>query len=230
MPIHDWTRGDDLLFHSFHLGWVVELCARLNHGVLPSSYYAISETYAPFPRPEFLELTEPEEPFADPGLPGELRSIDELPPRTRWVFSSGQVEYASRAVTIRCAASHHVVAAILIVCQQDKRTAARLEKLVERAARAVSHGIHMLIVDLFPPGRHDPQGIHKAIWDGIHEEPFTMPPDKPLTLAAYAAGPERVAYIEPVAVGDALPDMPLFLTADEYVPCPLEATYQTEWE
>ena len=36
-------------------------------------------------------------------------------------------------------------------------------------------------------------------------------PDKPLTLAAYAAGPEIVAYIEPVAVGDVLPDRPVFL-------------------
>jgi hypothetical protein len=38
------------------------------------------------------------------------------------------------------------------------------------------------------------------------------------------------SYVEPVAVGDALPDMPIFLTADRYVPCPLEATYQTAWE
>jgi hypothetical protein len=38
-----------------------------------------------------------------------------------------------------------------------------------------------------------------------------------------------VAYVEPVAVGDALPDMPLFLTPDRYVPCPLEAAYQATW-
>ena len=31
-------------------------------------------------------------------------------------------------------------------------------------------------------------------------------------------------------VGDALPDMPVFLTADRYVPCPLEATYQASWD
>ena len=56
-----------------------------------------------------------------------------------------------------------------------------------------------------------------------------MPPDKPMTLAAYKAGIEIVAYVEPVAVGDSLPDMPIFLTPDRYVPCPLEATYQTAW-
>ena len=49
--------------------------------------------------------------------------------------------------------------------------------------------------------------------------------DKPLTLAAYSAGPVK-AYVEPVAVGDVMPDMPLFLDPDRHVPAPLEATYQ----
>jgi hypothetical protein len=51
-----------------------------------------------------------------------------------------------------------------------------------------------------------------------------------LTVVAYAAGAETVAYVGPAAVGDGLPDMPIFLTADPYVLCPLEATYQTAWE
>lgn len=67
------------------------------------------------------------------------------------------------------------------------------------------------------------------IWDRLRDEDFELPPDKPLTLAAYAAGTEIVAYIELVAVGDILPDRPIFLTPDSYVNCPLEATYQTAW-
>ena len=72
----------------------------------------------------------------------------------------------------------------------------------------------------------DPHGIHKAIWDEIEEQPFALPPDKPLTLAAYVAGVPKTAYVEPVAVGDVLPDMPAYLDADSYVPVPLEATYE----
>ncbi|MGL6096079.1 MAG: hypothetical protein ACRC7O_09820, partial [Fimbriiglobus sp.] len=30
-------------------------------------------------------------------------------------------------------------------------------------------------------------------------------------------------------VGDPMPDMPLFLTPDEWVPVPLEATYEATW-
>ena len=61
------------------------------------------------------------------------------------------------------------------------------------------------------------------------DEPFELPADKPLTLAAYTNGSATTAYVEPVAVGDVLPDMPIFLTPERYVPCPLEATYLTTW-
>jgi hypothetical protein len=90
-------------------------------------------------------------------------------------------------------------------------------------------GIHLLVIDLFPPTPRDPQGLHKALWDEVVEEPFELPPDKPLTLAAYSAGLPMTAYVEPVAVGDTLSDMPIFLEAGLYVPAPLEATYQTAW-
>ena len=80
-----------------------------------------------------------------------------------------------------------------------------------------------------PPSPRDPQGIHKAIWDEFTDEPFELPADKPLTLVAYQASPEITAYVEPVAVGDALPDMPLFLDDDFYVNLPLEATYAATW-
>jgi hypothetical protein len=87
----------------------------------------------------------------------------------------------------------------------------------------------LLVIDLFPPGSRDPQGIHKAIWDEFQEEEFEIPRDKPLTLASYDAGPPRVAYVESIAVGGALPDMPLFLQPEIYLPAPLEATYETTW-
>ena len=38
------------------------------------------------------------------------------------------------------------------------------------------------------------------------------------------------AYIEPVGLGDVLPDMPLYLEPEAYVPVPLEATYQAAFD
>ena len=50
-----------------------------------------------------------------------------------------------------------------------------------------------------------------------------------LQIATPSRGAIKEAYVEPVAVGDALPDMPLFLEPDLYIPVPLETTYRTTW-
>ena len=50
-----------------------------------------------------------------------------------------------------------------------------------------------------------------------------------LTVVAYRAVPTKTAYVEPVAVGDDLPGLPIFLTEDEYIPAPLEETYRASW-
>jgi hypothetical protein len=69
-----------------------------------------------------------------------------------------------------------------------------------------------------------------VIWDEIVEEDFAFPEGKDRILVSYKTGDEHAAYIEPVAVGDPLPDMPLFLTGDFHVMVPLEPTYQATWE
>ena len=100
---------------------------------------------------------------------------------------------------------------------------------MEKSSELIRQGVHLLVIDLFPPGKRDPQGIHKALWDQFEEEDLELPADKPLTLASYDAGPDYVAYVEFVGVGDELPDMPLFLKPEIYVTVPLEATYQAAW-
>lgn len=122
-----------------------------------------------------------------------------------------------------------VVAVIEIISPGNKSSQHALRSLVEKSYDLLSNGISLLVVDLFPPSRRDPQGIHKAIWDTIRDEPFELPPDKPLTVAAYLGGLLKRAYVEPVAVGDLLPGLPIFLDERTYVPSPLETTYQSTW-
>jgi hypothetical protein len=47
---------------------------------------------------------------------------------------------------------------------------------------------------------------------------------------SYEASDEVTAYVDPVAVGDALPDAALFFAPGRYVYIPLETTYQTSWD
>jgi hypothetical protein len=48
-------------------------------------------------------------------------------------------------------------------------------------------------------------------------------------LASYLAAARKQAYLEPVSVGDCLFDMPVFLDDENYIPVPLEATYEQTW-
>jgi hypothetical protein len=105
-----------------------------------------------------------------------------------------------------------------------------LRAFVRKAHESLAAGIHLLLVDLFPPSPRDPQGIHREVWGEDGGETYAPPPDKPLTCVAYVGGASAEALIEPVAVGDVLPEMPLFLTPEVYVPVPLEPTYQSAWE
>ncbi len=229
MPVHDWTRVDAGLFHAFHQGWVITLANALNSGGLPSDYFALPEQSIHGPIPDVLTLqlaALPEEPAGpSPGL-----AVATVPPRTRLVRQSEVEAYTRKADRITVRHRHgRVIAVIEIVSPGNKGSRNEMRTFVEKTADPIRQDIHLLVIDLFPPGPRDPQGIHKLIWDEFEEEDLALPADKPLTLAAYDAGPPRMAYVEPLAVGDSLPEMPLFLKPGFYVPTPLETTYQTTW-
>lgn len=123
-----------------------------------------------------------------------------------------------------------LVAIVEIAAPGDKASEAALRGLVEAMGRTIRGQVHTLIVDLFPPGPHDPRGLHNAIWDALEEEDHELPDDRPLIAASYDAGPIPVTYVEPIAVGEVLPEMPIFLEPGAYVSAPLEASYQAAWD
>jgi hypothetical protein len=228
MPIHDWTRVRSNRFHDFHQRWTVQISNSLNAGRLPPGYFAMVEQQTGGPEADVitLELSPPAEPRASGGI-----AVDVQPPKARFVCRTEAAGYARKAnrITVRHP-DGDVVTVIEVVSPGNKDSRHAVRAFARKAVAFLHAGVNLLIVDLFPPGRRDPQGMHKVIWDRLREEPFELPPDKPLTLAAYAVETGIVAYVEPVAVGDALPDMPVFLTGTHYVPCPLEATYQAAWD
>jgi Carbon-nitrogen hydrolase len=131
-------------------------------------------------------------------------------------------------------AIHHslgrVVAMIEVVSPGDKDSKHAVASFVAKAVDFLDNGIHFLVIDPFPPGPRDPRGIAQAICDEVVGEPLeTSTLDKPLTIAAFDAGEPLTAYLEPVGVGDPLPDAPLFLAPEWYVNVPLEQTYLASW-
>jgi hypothetical protein len=122
-----------------------------------------------------------------------------------------------------------VVAVIEIVSPGNKDSRNCMRAFVEKAVEFLRNGVHLLVVYLFPPSLRDPQGIHHAIWSELADQELELPPDKRLTLVSYDASDGLTAHIEPVAVGDMLPEMPLFLRHRMHVMVPLEPTYEATW-
>jgi len=233
MPVHDWTRVGAGIFHHFHQRWLAAISDALNSGLLPPEYYALAEQIAGNMGPDVLtlQIDFPEaEPFSSPSH-GTV-AVAVAPPKAYLTARTEMDEYVLKQNTlvIRHTSGDRIVALVEIVSPGNKASRLALRRFIEKAAAALWHGYHLLVLDLQPPGPRDPEGIHGAVWEEIADTSYRQPAKKPLTLAAYDAGPPKTAYVEPVAVGDTLPEMPLFLRPGEYVLVPLEATYQAAWQ
>ena len=234
MPIHDWTRVRAGIFHHFHQKWIGTLADALNAGLLPDDYYALGEQVAGGGVPDVLTLEnvfgapDDEADGAPDGAGGGL-ALATAPPRVDVVGRLSESDLLLRKrnrVAVRHAASgDRVVALLEIVSPGNKSGRDAMRMLLRKSVAALRRGCHLVLLDLHPPGPFDPRGLHDRLWTDLGGEPFTPPPDRPLTLAAYRAADGVTAYVEPTAVGLQPVDVPLFFTPDRYVNVPLADTY-----
>lgn len=228
MPIHDWTKTYAGAFHHFHGTWLFRLAEALNAGLLPHGYYALGEQVVGGAVPDVLALEArvealrptSERDAASASLPSAtLTAIAETPsypPRPR-------------VIAVRHRSGHRLVAMIEIVSAGNKTDAAEIGSLVEKTVVALSKGVHVVLVDLHPPGVFDPRGLHNLIWSELGQPPVPFSSQKPLQVVSYRSSGSVSSFIEPRAVGDRLPDAPLFLTPARFVPLPLEGTYEASF-
>ena len=231
MPAHDWTRVSAGTFHDFHSGWIIHLKDGLNDGLLPAEFYAMAEQRAGEVVPDVLTLSTDRHRPSD-SVPVGAVALAEAPPKVSLTMTPDvETTYvlARRTLSIRHTSDHRIVALVEIVSPGNKNRASALRVFVDKAISAIKQGIHLLVIDLNPPGIHDPDGIHGVIWDDMLSESYSAPDDRPLTLVAYSAEHMPCAYIEPFSVGTVLPEMPLFLTSGSYINVPLEKTYMSAY-
>ena len=203
MPIHDWTRAEAGDFHHFHQTWIPLLAAALNSGGLPPGFMALAEQVTGRPIPDVVTLQS--------RLPMGGVAVAPAPaPSARVIQKFERINYAKRAdrVVIRHGRGR-AVAIIEIVSTGNKESRHAIRSFVEKAADILNQGVHLVVVDLFPPSPRDPQGIHKAISDEFGDEPFEAPQAKPLTVVSYIGGDLPTAYVESVGLGDPLPTSPI---------------------
>ena len=152
----------------------------LNGGGLPPEFMALAEQVTGRPIPDVVTLQS----RSPSGGAGGVAIAPAPAPSARVIQKFERINYAKRAdrVVIRHGRGR-VVAIIEIVSPGNKDSRHAIRSFVEKAADILNQGVHLVVVDLFPPTPRDPQGIHKAIWDEFGDEPFDFLPDKPLTVA-----------------------------------------------
>lgn len=235
MPVHDWTLVEAGVFHAFHTAWIGFIQTALNEGLLPKGYYALAEQHTGQFITDVLTLhADPEPPRELPPLPPDTGGIAvaEAPPRTqRKLTLSADALERRRSLAIRHVSGHRLIAMIEIVSPANKDRTEHVEAFIDKAASALRAGVHLLLIDLFPPGPHDPYGMHGALLRRLHRDdhPYDFPDAEPLTLASYAAWRPKEVYFEHLAVGADLPAMPLFLRSERYINVPLAATYDSAY-
>lgn len=243
MPAHDWTHVEAGIFHAFHTRWISELQGGLNDGLLTQGYYALAEQHFGHAVPDILTLhaSDPDDEsskwdspdsssWSDSGDGGAVIATAE--PRTRFKQTIEKPALTHRrTIAIRHVSGHRLVAIIEIVSPGNKDRAKHVEEFANKIEDVLDAGVHVLLVDLLPPGTHDPSGLHDIILHRFKSTApqYELPPNEPLTLASYCSGYPMEIYLEHLAVGASIPEMPLFLTTQRYVNVPLEATYQSAY-
>ncbi len=232
MPIHDWTTVPDGIFHAFHHRWITAISDTLNANMLPRTLYALPEQVAGGFGPHVLTLqTEggddsPED--AGGGVATAIATRILQPRPVSKITAQTEAEFYRRkksAIAIRHVSGDRVVAMIEIVSPGNKSNKNGMRAFINKACELLEARIHLLIIDLFPPGPRDPGGIHDLIWNEITDTEYRPPADKPLTFVAYESDIITRAYVRHMAVGEPLSNMELFLEPNGCVMVPLEATY-----
>ncbi len=223
MPIHDWTKAEGWLFHDFHGTWLTHLKEALNDGRMPPGFVAATERHAGVYVPDVQT-------YAEGNLPqpaGNGVAVAEPHAERQEVMKARRAVRPHRRVVVRT--PDRVVAVVEVVSPGNKSRAGKVRAFAQKAADLILGGVHLAVIDLVPPGRFDPGGMHPPIRKrlGTATQGCTPPPGRPLTFAGYRAGGPPKAYLNYAAVGDPVPGIPLFLYGDVYVDLPLEQTYMT---
>lgn len=239
MPIHDWTKIFDGAFHDFHQSWVFSIKSSLNKGLLPPGYYASMEQVVSGPNADVVTLDRWQNSDRSTNLNREKEAggiaVADCPPNVKYQYDADRRQYASKAdqVAIRHVSDHRIIAVIEVISPGNKNNKRALDALRRKINLLLDEKVHLLLIDILPPGLVDPDGLPIAL---SITDPTEVPvvteaePYSLLSVHCSESGDVLRGYAEIVGRNQPLPEMPLFLSEDHYVNVPLEATYLRAWD
>src|SRR6266567_6178426 len=81
----------------------------------------------------------------------------------------GELGYArlQRTVVVRHTSDDRIVATIEVLSTGNKSSRHALRSILDKSVAALDSGVHLLLIDVHPPGPRDPHGIHRALLNEI---------------------------------------------------------------
>ncbi len=128
MPMHDWTKVEDGIYHDFHHLWISEIKRALNQDLLSSDYYAIVER------------------VADDSSPA-VRTLEELNIKTQTIAKIS----SKNQLAIRDASEDRVVAVIDILLPRDQCNPSLGASYLLKVVECLHRKVHVLVIKPFPP-------------------------------------------------------------------------------
>lgn len=237
MPLRDHIRpplADDWPWETVHDNWLVKMVDRLNESVLPGRYYAQSgrhmgtqiETDA-----AAFERQTPAPPSSANGHGGVATAPrNYIPPAPGLTDAVGFTDPSLFEVKVyRGRGGMNLVAAVELASESNKDRADARQAFAIKCASFLQAGVSVVVVDAVTNRSGD---LHAELCDLLRLPP-ALRWGNPTGLAAVSyrvvRRGERVeldAWPHPLAVGDPLPTLPLWLAVDLAVPIELEPTYE----
>lgn len=217
MPLLDHFRpplSERRHCHTFHNGWAYCISSKLNT-LLPVGYFAEANVQFGI---EIDVAT-----FEEPGA---------VPPGTNWTppppHASQPVTFTEAVVEIGIfsrSGGPQLAGAVELVSPANKDRPAHREAFVTKCAAYLQAGVGLVIVDVVTERQAD---LHHELLARLGA---TGTAPAPLFASAYRpverdGSPALDVWLEPAALGQPLPTLPLWLRGGLCLPLELEATYE----
>jgi hypothetical protein len=233
MPLHDHSRPplrNRPRHKSLNAAWATYLSNGLNHGGLPPGYRAYPEVSVGIGLEADVATYEGEGRAAATDGNGAVATAVWAPPRPPLVVP---VDFSDLEVlevqVIDDEGDGRLVAVVELISPANKDRPSHRAAFAARCATYLQQGVSVLIVDIVAERRTN---LHRPLMELLQfGEPAASAVSSDLYAVTYRAvkAGERTqleAWPTALAVGEALPKMPLWLRDDLAVPLDLEASYR----
>lgn len=232
MPLRDHFHPPVSSRHSwegFHASWPLMLVSRL-FPHLPAGYSAEPRVHLG----AFYEIDvgafESEPPAADPNDSGGVATLPRSTPAPTQVIDvdiGDQYEY--EVLVFDMNRDRHLVAAVEFVSPANKDRPEHRRAFTAKCATLLQKGICVTIVDPVTTRRAN---LYEELLELLDRSDSSLGPDPPSTYAITCRSRKMgrrsklESWISPLVLGQPLPELPLWLTENLFVPLELEASYE----